>query len=148
MDEQQPSSLLGDTGQPVAAGSAPGGHPMEIWISHVLRAGVLTAGAIIALGLLFLLVEGPGPDDPTSLHDLQARGGRALAVHPSAVLSGALHGHATAIIQIGVLALILTPVVRVGMTIALFTLQRDRIFVLVTTVVFAILIVGLLGVVS
>ena len=132
-------------GRPAAA-PAPGGHPMEIWISTVLRGGVLTAGAIIALGLALFLIQGPGPGDPASLAALRAQGSRSLAVHLSAIVGDALHGRATAVIQVGVLALIATPLCRVAMTIGLFLALRDRVFVLITTAVFAVLILGLVGV--
>ena len=125
---------------------SPGGHPMEIWISYVLRVGVLIAAAIIALGLLLLFVQGPGPGDPTSLHDLQARGGRAIGVDFLSLLRSALKGRASSVIQIGVLALILTPIARVAMTAVLFVAQRDRIFTAITLVVLAILVLGLIGI--
>lgn len=130
----------------VPGGHPPGGHPMEIWISYVLRAGVLLAAAVIAAGLLLFLIQGPGAGDPTSLHDLQARAGRAIAVSLGSILDSATRGHASGIIQIGLLLLILTPIARVGMTVVLFVAQRDRIFTAVTLIVLAILVLGLIGV--
>lgn len=125
---------------------APGGHPMEIWISYALRVGVLVAGTIITLGLALLLIRGPGAGEPYTLHDLQARGGTPLAVSLSAILHGVARLQPTSVIQLGVLALILTPIVRVAMTLVLFAAERDRVFMIITASVLGILVLGLIGV--
>jgi uncharacterized membrane protein len=48
-------------------------------------------------------------------------------------------------IQFGLLLLIATPIARVAFSIFAFTLQRDRIYVIITLIVFAVLIYSLLG---
>ncbi len=50
-----------------------------------------------------------------------------------------------AIIQLGILLLIETPVVRVALSVAAFWLQHDRIYVLFTLVVLGILLYSLFG---
>ncbi len=119
---------------------------MEIWISYTLRIGVLIAGAIIAIGVALLLLRGAAPGQPVSLADLRAEGGRPAAVHPVAMIRSALRAEPAAVIQVGVVALILTPVTRVAMTIVLFLAERDRIFVAVTAAVLAVLALGLIGI--
>ncbi len=121
----------------------PGGSRMELWISHVLRAGVLLAGAVITLGLVLLLVRGAGANDPVSLTALRLQDGRPLPVHPGDLIRRALGGQPIAVIQLGVLLLILTPVCRVAMTVWLFVEQRDPVFVAITLVVLAVLVFGL-----
>ena len=49
------------------------------------------------------------------------------------------------IVQLGLLLLIATPVVRVGLALVGFGLERDRTYVTVTAIVLAILIVSLIG---
>ena len=49
-----------------------------------------------------------------------------------------------AIVQLGLLLLIATPVARVAFTLVAFAIQRDRMYVLVTTIVLALLLYGLL----
>lgn len=122
----------------------PGGPGLEIWISYVLRIGVLIAAAIILVGLILLVVRGPSGGGPTSLHQI-VNNEQQMTVRPSAILHGVGAGNAVSIIQLGVFALILTPVTRVAMTIILFALQRERIFTLVTLAVFLILLFGLTG---
>ena len=122
-------------------------HPMELYISHVLRIGVMIAAAIILLGtILFLAGIGPTDGSPKQLNDVIGHGGRSIPVSPSSILHGVVSGNAIAIIQLGVLALILTPMTRVAMTAALFFAQRDRIFVAITSIVFLVLVLGLVGV--
>ena len=120
------------------------GHPMEIWISHVLRFGVILAAAVILLGLVVFVVTTPS-SGPTSLHQLLHSG--EAPVSPHGIIRGVANGNATSLIQLGVLALILTPVTRVAMSIALFSAQRDGVFVLITSVVLAVLVAGLTGVI-
>ena len=126
---------------------APGGHPMEIYISYVLRIGVLIAAAIIFVGSA-LYVAGIGSNDgnPKKLDDVLGGGGHSIPVSPSSIFHGITSGNPIAIIQLGVLALILTPMTRVAMTAALFIAQRDKIFVAITSVVFIVLVLGLIGV--
>jgi uncharacterized membrane protein len=129
-----------------AEGTLPGQHPMELWISYVLRGGVLIAGAIILVGLILYVIQGPASSEPQSLHALTQGGGYSLDTSLGTILRGVRHGHPSAIIQLGVLALILTPITRVAMTMVLFLLQRDRVFTLITGAVLALLLVGLVGV--
>jgi uncharacterized membrane protein len=127
--------------------AAPGGHPMELYISYVLRIGVMVAATIILIGTIFFLAGiGPAAGNPKHLDDVLGNGGHSIPVNPSGILHGVATGNATAIIQLGVLALILTPMTRVAMTAALFFAQRDRIFVTITSVVFLVLVLGLIGV--
>ena len=123
---------------------APSGPGLEIWISYVLRIGVLIAAAIILVGLILLIVRGPSDGEQTSLHQIVNQE-QQMTVRPSAILRGVGTGNAVSIIQLGVFALILTPVTRVAMTIILFALQREKVFTLVTLTVFLILLFGLTG---
>jgi uncharacterized membrane protein len=121
-----------------------GGHPMEIWISHVLRFGVILAAAIILLGVVVFFVMRPS-SGPTSVHQLLHSG--EVSVSPHGIFRGVAKGDATSLIQLGVLALILTPVMRVVMSIVLFSAERDGVFVLITSIVLAVLVAGLTGII-
>jgi uncharacterized membrane protein len=68
-----------------------------------------------------------------------------VTVRPSTIARGVAAGDAVSIIQVGIFALILTPVTRVAMTVILFAIEREKIFVLVTLTVFLILLFGLTG---
>jgi len=61
------------------------------------------------------------------------------------IIGGVLALHASAIIQLGLVLLIATPVARVALSLIAFILQRDRVFVVVTSIVLALLIFSLTG---
>lgn len=130
----------------IPVGQVPGAHPMEIWISYVLRIGVMAAGAVILVGLVFFLVRGAGSTTSTTAEELLRGGGKVILVSPGSIFTGVAALDPIAIIQVGVLLLILTPMMRVGMTVLLFGAQRDWTFVAITCVVFSVLVAGLIGV--
>jgi len=47
--------------------------------------------------------------------------------------------------RLGILVLILTPLLRVALMLVLFVLKRDFVFVAISAIVFAILLLGLTG---
>jgi hypothetical protein len=65
--------------------------------------------------------------------------------NPSGIVREAVGLHPRAIIQLGILLLILTPVVRVAFTVLVFLAQRDVKFVAITVFVLAVLLLSLLG---
>jgi uncharacterized membrane protein len=123
----------------------PSVHVMELWISHVLRWGVLLSAAVILAGAAIFLFRGPAAGDPRSFYDL-VHGHYMDRSSLSDTLSGVKRHQGLAVVDLGLMLLILTPVVRVGMTFVLFLAQKDWAFVAITAVVLAVLIAGLSGV--
>jgi uncharacterized membrane protein len=112
---------------------------IEKILGTLLQVGVLLSGAVVFVGgILYIIHYG---HQPASYHAFV--GTRAGLSSFSSVLAGALHGDARAIIQLGLLLLIATPVARVVFSIAGFWLERDRTYVIFTCVVLAILLFGL-----
>ena len=127
----------------------PSGAPFGPWddqrieqiIGNLLRAGVLLAATVVlAGGLVFLTRHG---HSPMELHTFQGEPAEFRTV--TGVLRGSLTWQGRAIIQLGLLLLLATPVARVAFSAVAFTLQRDRLYVLVTVIVLAILILSLSG---
>jgi uncharacterized membrane protein len=114
---------------------------MEQIVANLLRSGVLISAAVISAGGIGYLVQHG--------HELAAYGtfqGEPPAFRSAAgIVQAALHWDWRAVIQFGLLLLIATPVVRVAFSIAAFALERDRTYVIITTIVFAILLYGLIG---
>jgi len=121
-------------------------HFMEIWISHVLRAGVIIAGAITLLGIVLFIALGTRTGQSLSVHQI-LHGGPPIPLTPDEILKGVDTGKPLEIVYLGLFVLILTPVTRVAMTMVLFTKQRDWTFVVLTSIVLGVLILGLTGVV-
>jgi uncharacterized membrane protein len=106
---------------------------VEDFISQSLRWGVVISAIIIAVGLVLYLLTGdsgyPAGFFPTS---------------PLQVLRDVVHFKSFAIIDLGLLLLIATPIFRVAASIIAFISDRDRPYVLITTYVLAMLILSLL----
>ncbi len=142
------SPVLNRTAAPVQTQGVPPapGHSMEIYISQVLRIGVFTSALIILVGLVLYVSHGAASSSGHQSVNQVIDSSRSLSVSPGSIWHGILTGDAVAIIQLGVLALILTPMTRVAMTAVLFLKERDQIFVTITTIVFLVLIFGLIGI--
>ncbi|HEV2175091.1 MAG TPA: DUF1634 domain-containing protein [Nitrospira sp.] len=119
-------------------------HAMEYWISYVLRAGVLISAVIILAGGAAFLILGPASTEPHSIQQLK-QGDYTIRASMSLIVRGLKHRRATAVVDVGILALIITPVLRVAMTVVLFFLQRDWVFVGITAIVLSVLLLGVTG---
>jgi uncharacterized membrane protein len=114
---------------------------IEEIVGAVLRSGVIVSAVVVFLGGLLYLKESAWthPDyrvfrgEPA---DLRTLGG---------IWHGALALEAHAIIQLGLVLLIATPVLRVMVSILGFAAERDRMYIIFTSIVLSILLYSLLG---
>ena len=109
---------------------------MDLLISYVLRGGVLLSAGLLILGALLYAIAALRNGSPafpsTYPHSL---GG---------VLAGLAHGDPLAILSLGLLVLLLTPVARVLVSILAFARERDWLYVAITALVLLILVVSFL----
>jgi uncharacterized membrane protein len=125
---------------PTATGRRFDDSRMETIMGRLLQAGVLLASAVVLIGgTLYLKANAHHPvnyrnfaSEPSNLRE------------PVQLLHLLAQGNAAAIIQLGVLLLIATPIARVIFAVAGFALERDRLYILVSLIVLAVLIFGLL----
>ena len=105
---------------------------VELAVSKLLRIGVLISGTIITIGLFLFLITGksgyPGHSFPTKFGD---------------ILHGLFALKSYAIILTGLFLLILTPIFRVFVSIFVFWKEKDRMYVIITMIVFIILMISL-----
>lgn len=114
---------------------------MELTMSRLLRAGVVVCCTIMAAGaFLFLWRHGR---EPAAHHGFSGEPVALRSVH--GVVRAALGGSALAMIQLGVLAMIATPVARVAFAVVGFAKLRDWRFAGISLVVLALLAAGLFG---
>ena len=112
---------------------------LETIISAVLRIGVLLSAAVVLLGAAcFLMGNGHQPADYHVFRGVP-ESYRSVA----AVIQALGMSDCRALIQLGLLLLIATPIVRVASSLVGFGLERDRTYVLLTAVVLSILIYSL-----
>src|SRR5262245_62135519 len=136
MDErpERPEQTADETAHEAPAG-APRDEQMDLLISYVLRSGVLLSAGLLILGALLYGVSalrGSAPASPSFPHSL------------GDIFSGLARGDPMAVLSLGLLVLLLTPVARVLISIFAFARERDRLYVGITTLVLLILLVSFL----
>jgi len=137
------------------AGSPDGMEPitrMELVISYVLRGGVFLSGIIILYGVVLgaaMRDTGYAPIRPHHLSDMlafhQRTGPGYFPTAPGVVLQDALGGKPYAIIGLGMLFLIVTPVLRVALSVIFFLVERDWLYVGITVFVLTVLLLSLVA---
>lgn len=121
-----------------------GAERVEKIISRVLFAGALAALTLIVAGTITSFTHHPDyATSPSALPKLTSPGENTMQTILE-VEAGILNLRGRAVVMAGLLLLILMPVVRVAVTIIVFAHQRDWIYVVLTTIVLALLIVSFL----
>ena len=124
-----------------AASGAWNDERLERIIGILLEVGVSLSGAlVVAGGVIYLIRHGSErphygifAGEPSDLRTL------------SGIVAYAFSVHGRGIIQLGLLFLIATPVVRVAFSAVAFALERDWLYVAVTSLVLAVLLFSLAG---
>jgi uncharacterized membrane protein len=114
-------------------------HEAEQLIGRLLQAGVLLAAAVTLFGGALLLVQN-GSSAP-AFSTFRGQPGNLTSI--IGILRGVRVGSSDAIVQLGIVLLIATPIARVAFTLIAFALQRDRAYVLITLFVLMVLLYGL-----
>ena len=110
-------------------------------IGQVLRYGVLISGAVAIIGgIWYLFQHGSGIPHYTTFN-----GEPAGYTSLSGILKGLGQGSATEIIQLGVVILIATPILRIVFSLLAFILEKDRLYVLITLIVLSIILFSMFG---
>jgi uncharacterized membrane protein len=98
------------------------------WVSGVLRVGVIVSSVALLIGVALGAVRG-------TLGDFSSPPVTLGSIGP-----GLVQGDPAAYIVLGLLILVVTPIVRVGVSVALFAQAKDRAFTLITLAVLVILL--------
>lgn len=114
---------------------------LERIIGTVLITGVILSAAVVLLGGVCYLVR-HGSEAP-AYHVFQG------APQADRSVRGIVHAvgpsNCQAVIQLGLLLLILTPITRVALSLVAFVMERDKTYVVLTAIVLGILIYSLAG---
>jgi uncharacterized membrane protein len=114
---------------------------VEEAVGELLRIGVLLAGAIVLAGGILYVIQYGGTLGNYASFDAHRAEWRGVVP----VVKRAFGFDSRALIQLGLLLLIATPIARVAFSIIAFGLERDWTFVWITLVVFGILMLSLFG---
>lgn len=116
-----------------------GDYEIDQRMGNLLRAGVLAAAAVMLIGgVIYLVNASPELPDYRRFHGAPEH----FRSIPKIVLE-ALHGNAKALIQVGTLLMIATPVARVVFAAYAFARSRDKLYVAISSTVLVLLLYGL-----
>jgi uncharacterized membrane protein len=114
---------------------------IELLLSNLLRSGVFLASAVVLFGgILYLIRHGTEPVDYKYF-----LGEPAQFRSPMGVIEAVSSGSSRGIIQLGLLLLIATPIVRVAISLLAFLWRRDFTYVAIALFVLLGLLYSLLG---
>ena len=113
---------------------------MEIIMGRLLQVGVLLAASVVLVGGVLYVFAHAGESANYRVFVAQPAGFRRFA----SMLRAVARGDATAVIQLGILLLVATPICRVIFAVIGFLLERDRLYVVVSLTVLAVLLAGVL----
>lgn len=114
---------------------------VEEAVGNLLRIGLLIATAVVLIGAaVYLSRHGSEQPEYRIFHgappDLRGIAG---------IVDVAADWRGRGLIQLGLLLLLATPVARVTFSIVAFALQRDRLYMAITSVVLAVLLYSIVG---
>ena len=114
---------------------------VETIVGNLLRAGVILSATVVLVGGIVFLTR--HAFEPANYRVFQ--GEPSELRHFRGILRGVAALRGRAIIQLGLLLLIATPIARVAFSMFGFAEERDRLYVAVTGAVLAVLLYSFLG---
>lgn len=114
----------------------------DVAISTLLRVGVVLSVVVIATGMVITFVHHPDYFSSRPALGALTSPGAHFPNSISDVVEGVLGGDGEAIVAAGLLLLIATPVARVALSIVIFVIERDRLYIAITAAVFVILMIS------
>jgi uncharacterized membrane protein len=124
------------------ASPPPGARRAELAISHLLRGGVSASLVLLVVGTIVSLVHHPSYLHSAAAYERLTSGSVGQPQSVIAILRGLAELKGRAIVMLGILVLVATPVLRVALSIVLFASHRDRRFVVITSVVLSLLLLS------
>lgn len=116
-------------------------YDMQQLIGQVLRYGVLLSGSVAIIGgILYLVQRGSGIP-----HYTEFSGEPAGYTSLTGIIKGLASGSATEIIQLGVVILIATPIIRIAFSLVAFAMEKDRLYIFITFIVLIIILGSMFG---
>jgi uncharacterized membrane protein len=114
---------------------------MQSLLGNVLRAGtVISISVVFFGGVIYLIRHGHSVAGYTSF-----KGVPAFVQHSDGLINGAIHLKGQAIIQLGIIMLIATPILRVVISAVGFVLEKDYFYVAISILVLLIIFISMLG---
>lgn len=116
-------------------------YDMQQLIGQVLRYGVLISGFVAIVGGIWYLIQ----QGSLLTHYTVFNGEPAGYTSLTGIIKGLGQGSANEIIQLGVVILIATPIIRIVFSLVSFILEKDRMYVVITLIVLLIILFSMFG---
>jgi len=118
-----------------------GDEQLEVILAKILLSGVLTAAVVVlAGGIIYLVRHGESAPDYRVF-----RGESSVLNGIRGIVREVAAGRGRALIQLGLVLLIATPVARVALSLAGFVRERDKLYCIFTLIVLITLVLSLAG---
>jgi uncharacterized membrane protein len=114
---------------------------IEVILGRLLRIGVMLSAVIVLAGCVLYLAE--NGNHVADHHKFS--GEPSSLTRPRQVVAEAMDLNAEAIIQFGIILLVLTPVARIAFSIFGFLLEGDFLYVVIGAMVLAIIVLSYVG---
>lgn len=115
---------------------------IERLIGLQLRFGVITASLIVLIGGLIYLKQFGALAVP---HYHSFTGTRAGYTSLGEIFKGVYTANAKGLIELGVVGLIITPILRIAFSLVGFIIEKDRLYIWITVTVLAIMMASIFG---
>jgi uncharacterized membrane protein len=115
---------------------------VEKIVGKLLRFGVITASLVVLLGGILFLVQN-GTQGRPDYHIFKGEENSYITFY--GIFMGIFSFKPMAIIQFGVLLLIITPIMRIVFSLFAFALEKDKLYVVITLIVLAIILGSTFG---
>ena len=117
---------------------------LELLISRLLRAGVILSVTLIVVGMIVTFFQHPDYLSSSVVLDCAVGPGATFPHELGALLASTYQMRGEAIVTLGLLVLMATPVVRVAVSALAFIQHRDRAYALITFAVLCLLLLSLM----
>lgn len=108
---------------------------VEMFIGQQLRWGVITSSIIAFIGGVIYLIKNGG----NTPHYTEFVGAPEYVRHIPGILQGVASFDGMAIIQLGVVVLLATPITRIAFSILAFAMEKDWLYVVITLIVLGVI---------
>jgi uncharacterized membrane protein len=116
---------------------------LELLISRLLRVGVIASVALIIIGTMLTFIQHPDYVSSSAILDSAVGPGATFPHELDALAASMRQLRGEAIVTLGLLVLIATPVLRVAVSVLAFIQHRDRTYAIITAAVLCLLLLSL-----
>jgi uncharacterized membrane protein len=122
-------------------GNARGGD-LNAVVSNILKYGVIASALLVVVGIV-LLFENTPSDFPSSVQQVISADYGRSTLSATTLFVGVVAINPVFLIQLGLIVLLATPIVRVGVSVLYFAHQKDVAYVAITLIVLLVVLIGI-----